>query len=146
MLGKWPGTQYKLNEGVIMPLVKLSMIEGRTVEEKHAVADAVHTALVESFKISEYDRNIRIEEYKRENFLLPPEKSEKYILVEITAFAGRILDAKRLLYKNITENLKKLGIDSTDILIIICEEPMENWGIRGGIPACDLDLGFKVNV
>ena len=77
-----------------MPLVKLSMIEGRTVEEKHAVADAVHTALVESFKIPVYDRNIRIEEYKKENFLLPPEKSEKYILVEITAFAGRTVRCK----------------------------------------------------
>ncbi len=55
------------------------------------------------FKIPVYDRNIRIEEYRRENYLLPPEKSEKYILVEITAFAGRTLDAKRLLYKNITE-------------------------------------------
>lgn len=73
---------------VIMPLVKLSMIEGRTLEEKHAVANAVHSALVESFKIPEYDRNIRIEEYKKENYLLPPGKSEKYILVEITAFAG----------------------------------------------------------
>ncbi len=60
-----------------MPLVKMSMIEGRTLEEKNAVANAVHTALVESFKIPEYDRNIRIEEYKKENYLLPPGKSEK---------------------------------------------------------------------
>jgi hypothetical protein len=29
-----------------MPLVKLSMIEGRTIEEKHSIADAVHKALV----------------------------------------------------------------------------------------------------
>jgi phenylpyruvate tautomerase PptA (4-oxalocrotonate tautomerase family) len=122
------------------------MIEGRTLEEKYAVADAVHAALVKSFKIPEYDRNIRIEEYKKENFLLPPGKSEKYILVEITAFAGRTMDAKRLLYRNITDNLKKMGIDAMDNSIIIYEERLENWGIRGGIPACDLDLGFNVNV
>ncbi len=24
--------------------------------------------------------------------------------------------------------------------------PIENWGVRGGIPADELDLGFKVNV
>lgn len=129
-----------------MPLVKLSMIEGRTREEKHAVADAVHAALVESFKIPAYERNIRIEEHKEEDYLLPPGRSEKYILVEITAFSGRTVDAKRLLYKNIVGNLKSMGVDPLDIFIIVCEEPLENWGIRGGIPACDLDLGFKVDV
>ena len=90
-----------------MPLVKTSMIEGRTLEEKHAVANAVHTAHVESFKIPEYDINIRIEEYQKENYLLPPEKSEKYILLEITAFADRTVDAKRLLYKNMLTTSRK---------------------------------------
>ena len=129
-----------------MPLVKLSMIEGRTLEEKHAVVNAVHSALVESFKIPEHDRNIRIEEYKKENYLLPPGKSEKYILVEITAFAGRTSAAKKLLYKNIVDNFVKIGMDSMDTSIVIYDVPLENWGIRGGIPACDLDLGFKVDV
>jgi phenylpyruvate tautomerase PptA (4-oxalocrotonate tautomerase family) len=122
------------------------MIEGRTLEEKHAVANAVHTAHVESFKIPEYDKNIRIEEYQKENYLLSPEKSEKYILLEITAFAGRTVDAKRLLYKNIVDNFTKIGMDPMDTSIIVYDVPLENWGIRGGIPACDLDLGFKVNV
>lgn len=129
-----------------MPLVKISMIKGRTCDEKRAVMDAVHTALVKSFKIPEYERNIRIEEYKVEDYILPPGRSEKYILVEITAFTGRSMDAKRLLYKNIVDNLKTLGIDAIDVFIVIYEEPLENWGIRGGIPACDLDLGFNVNV
>ena len=129
-----------------MPVVKISMIEGKTQEEKHAVMTAVHQALIKSFKVPEHDVNIRIEEYKRENFALPPGKSEKYTLVEITAFAGRSIDAKRLLYKNIVDNFKSMGIDAMDIFIIIYEEPLENWGIRGGIPACDLDLGFDVNV
>ncbi len=122
------------------------MIKGRTRDEKRAVMDTVHAALVESFKIPEHERNIRIEEYKVEDCVLPPGRSEKYILVEITAFAGRSTDAKRLLYKNIVDNLKTLGIDAMDVFIVIYEEPLENWGIRGGIPACDLDLGFNVKV
>lgn len=129
-----------------MPLVKISMIKGRTRDEKCAVMDTIHAALVKSFKIPEYERNIRIEEYKIEDYILPPGRSEKYILVEITAFAGRSTDAKRLLYKNIVDNLRTLGIDAVDVFIVIYEEPLENWGIRGGIPACDLDLGFDVNV
>jgi phenylpyruvate tautomerase PptA (4-oxalocrotonate tautomerase family) len=122
------------------------MIEGRTIEEKHSIADAVHKALVESFKIPESDRNIRIEEYKAENYILPHGKSEKHVLVEITAFTGRTFGAKKLLYKNIVDNFMKIGIDSMDTLIVVYDVPLENWGIRGGIPACDLDLGFNVNV
>jgi phenylpyruvate tautomerase PptA (4-oxalocrotonate tautomerase family) len=149
MVAGWvirPDGRYTLDGGVMMPLVKLSMIEGRTLEEKQAVADGVHAALIESFKIRTNDINIRIEEYKKENFILPPGNSEKYILVEITAFKGRSLEAKRSLYKKIIFNLEKIGIDSDDVFIIVYEEPLENWGIRGGFPACDVDLGFKVDV
>ncbi len=137
---------YIEKEVAIMPVVKISMIEGRTQEEKHAIMNAVHSALIKSFKIPEYEKNIRIEEYKMENYILPPGKSEKYTMVEITAFAGRSMDAKRLLYKSIVDNLKALGIDAMDIFIIVYEEPLENWGIRCGIPACDLDLGFNIKV
>lgn len=129
-----------------MPIVKLSMIEGRTREDKRAIADAVHMALVKSFQIPENDWNIRFDEYKRYDYILPPGKSEKYILVEITAFAGRSAGAKRLLYACIVSNLHILEIDATDIVIVIYDVPLENWGLRGGIPACDLDLGFEINV
>jgi hypothetical protein len=31
-------------------------------------------------------------------------------------------------------------------LIILLEPPMDNWGIRGGKPASEVDLGFKIDV
>ena len=34
-----------------MPVVRISAIEGRTQEEKHAVMTAVHQALIKSFEI-----------------------------------------------------------------------------------------------
>jgi len=37
-------------------------------------------------------------------------------------------------------------IKPKDIFIVLHEVPMENWGIRGGIPASEVNLGFKVNV
>jgi phenylpyruvate tautomerase PptA (4-oxalocrotonate tautomerase family) len=55
------------------------------------------------------------------------------------------LDAKRLLYKDIVERLEKLGIVSTDILIILNEPPLENWGLRG-VPASETTIGFKLDV
>jgi len=66
--------------------------------------------------------------------------------VEITLFAGRSIEAKRSLYKSIVANLGVVGIAPSDIFIVLNEVPLENWGIRGGIPASDVDLGFMVDV
>lgn len=121
-----------------MPLIKIGMIEGRTSEEKLKVVESVHNALVTAFKMSSGDKNIRIEEYKKENYILTEGKSEKYVLVEIAAFPGRTIDAKRLLYRTIVESLGSLGVPPEDIFILLYEEPLENWGIRGGIAACDI--------
>lgn len=81
-----------------MPLVRLVIRTGRPVEEKRALLDAVHNALVEAFRIPEDDRTQRIDEYAPENFEIPPGRSANYTLVEITAFPGRSLEAKRNLY------------------------------------------------
>ena len=32
------------------------------------------------------------------------------------------------------------------IKIILTESTLENWGIRGGQAACDVDLGFQLNL
>jgi len=63
-----------------------------------------------------------------------------------SSFPGRSLDAKRNLYKAIVTRLGELGIPADDITIVLVEPAMENWGIRGGHPASDVDLGFRVDV
>ncbi len=129
-----------------MPIVKLSMIKGRTATEKLNVVSGIHNALLESFKIPEDDKNFRIMEFEKEDYVLPPGKSEKYILIEMTIFPGRSIDAKRLLYRRVVENLNQLGIDPKDIFIILYEEPLDNWGVRGGHPASEIDIGFNLKV
>jgi len=32
------------------------------------------------------------------------------------------------------------------VFIVLNEQPRENWGIRGGIPASEIGLGFKVDI
>jgi phenylpyruvate tautomerase PptA (4-oxalocrotonate tautomerase family) len=61
-------------------------------------------------------------------------------------FPGRSIEAKRTLYQEIVVRLKTLGIQSDDILIVLNEPPLHNWGIRGGYPASEVDIGFKLNV
>jgi phenylpyruvate tautomerase PptA (4-oxalocrotonate tautomerase family) len=122
------------------------MREGRTDEARKALLDAVHDALVEAFEIPEDDRQQRGLEYPAEDFETPPGKTDNHLLITIDAFPGRSADAKRRLYAGIVRQLDMLGVDPRDVLIVLNEIPLENWGIRGGQSAADVDLGFALDV
>ena len=130
-----------------MPFVKISLLVGRSPEYKKAILDGVHSALVTAFLIPDSDRHQQIYELDEENFEKPPAKSDRFVVIEIIAFQGRSLEAKRKLYAAIVQNLGRApGIAGDDILIILHESPKENWCVREGKPASDVDLGFKVEV
>jgi phenylpyruvate tautomerase PptA (4-oxalocrotonate tautomerase family) len=129
-----------------MPLVTIVIVEGKTKEFKKLILDAVHDSLVAAFKIPDHDRNQRIIEVPLENLECPTGKAENFITIEITVFPGRSLQAKRILYQEIVSRLKKLGIQGDDILIVLNEPSLENWGIRGGYPASEVNIGFKIDV
>jgi phenylpyruvate tautomerase PptA (4-oxalocrotonate tautomerase family) len=129
-----------------MPLVCLEVRKGRSATHRRALLDAAHAALVETLRIPDHDRMQRIVEHSREDFELPTGSSDDFVLVEVTMFAGRSQEAKRRLYQALVRNFGELGIAPVDVLVVLHEPPMENWGIRGGQMASEVDLGFEVQV
>ncbi len=129
-----------------MPLVTITIIKGKPEEFKRVVLAEVHEALVVAFKIPDHDRNQRIMEIEPENFEYPVGNTENFITIEMTVFPGRSLQAKKTLYKEIATRLQKLHVPPNDIFIILYEPPPENWGIRGGYPASEVNIGFKIDV
>lgn len=130
-----------------MPLVKIEIRKGYSSEYKKAILEGVHHALVYAFKIPDSDRFQRIYELDKEDFECPQDRSDAVTLIQITIFPGRSFDAKKELYENIVKNLgDNPGIDGHDIVIILLEPPMENWGVRGGKPASEVNFGFKIDV
>ena len=116
------------------------------VTDPAAVIDAVQAALREALKIPEADRTLRLIEHPASHFAVPPGRGEKFTLVEVMMFSGRSLAAKRTLYQAIVRNLAAHGVPALDIKITLIETPPENWGLRGGLPASEIDLGFKIDV
>lgn len=131
-----------------MALARIELLEGRTPEEKRALVEAVRAALSEALKAPHEDPVVRLAEYPREQFTLPyPDRhSDRYAFVEVTMFAGRSMDAKRRLYDAIVRRLTALNVPANDVLIVLHEPPMENWGVDGGTPASEVDVGFKVDI
>jgi phenylpyruvate tautomerase PptA (4-oxalocrotonate tautomerase family) len=127
-----------------MPLVKIELTEGLDRGTLIKLRDLVMDAVVESLKLVPDDRNIRIVEYKPGLFQM---KAPYEILIEITMFLGRSKAAKKKLYKLIVDSLfDNLKIEKNKVFIVINEQPLENWGIKGGIPADEVQLGFDVNI
>ncbi|BDQ33973.1 tautomerase family protein [Pseudodesulfovibrio portus] len=127
-----------------MPLTTLTMRTGRDAASKKELLDGVHDALVRAFGIPKNDRYQYINEVGPENW--DESRRDGEILVEIKAFAGRSVDAKRALYAHIVDNLSACGVPPEDVFIVVHDLPMENWGIRGGKAACDVDFSFRIDV
>jgi phenylpyruvate tautomerase PptA (4-oxalocrotonate tautomerase family) len=131
-----------------VPSVLIEVRRSYTPEQEVALMEAVHSALREAFAIKAGDRNVRLVVHEPHRFACPPERQhpEAYTHISIDAFAGRSVDAKRALYRGIVEKLVPLGIPRDHVKILLRELPRENWGIRGGQAACDVELGFKIDV
>ena len=115
---------------------------GREME----LIEAVQSALLSAIKIPDWDRDIVVELCDGKRRIVPTGRSERFTRIEIELFSGRSLEAKRRLYRSIVQNLAALGIPKDEIKIILLEVPTENWGVRGGLAASEIDLGFKVDV
>ena len=56
------------------------------------------------------------------------------------------MDAKRVLFRNIADNLEAVGVPRDETRIFLIEPPAESWEIKGGVPVFEVDLGFKIDV
>jgi len=131
-----------------VPSVRIEIRRAIPAEDESRLMEAVHSALREAFRLLPGDRNVRLIAHAPHRFACPPDRTqpELYTHISIDAFAGRSLDAKRALYRGIVEKLEGLGIPRDHVKILLREIPKEDWGIRGGQAACDVELGFKIDV
>ncbi|MFN7882705.1 MAG: tautomerase family protein, partial [bacterium] len=111
-----------------MPIVRMEESVARAPTERQALIECVYAALREVFGVSDEELQARYAQYAPSN-LLPPGGKPDYLHIEITIFAGRTTDTKKRLYARLAADLSSLlGIAPTDIVILLNEQPGENWG------------------
>jgi phenylpyruvate tautomerase PptA (4-oxalocrotonate tautomerase family) len=110
------------------------------------IIEAVQSALLTALQIPDWDRDVVLDLYDGATRIVPTGRSERYTRVEILLFAGRSIEAKRALYKELVTGLSDVGVPANEIKIVLIEAPAENWGLGGGFPASEIDLGFRVDV
>lgn len=120
----------------IMPFVNIEFRKGNLSLHKGEIAAIVCDAINNTLKVPKEFIRTSIFELDAENFISQP---NDFIIIKISMYAGRPLSLKKDLYQDIIIGLNSaLEIDGNNVCILINEQPKENWGIRGGIPASEL--------
>ena len=131
-----------------MPTIQIEVRQQYPQAVEKQLLNNVFHCVQTAFQLPEYDRNIRlvVHEAHRFHYMSHLAQPEYFTLISIDCFAGRSLETKRNLYQQMVKSLGEIGIPADYILIHLRESALENWEIRGGQAACDVDLGFKVDV
>jgi|SRR5271163_3354178 len=121
-----------------MPLVRISLVEGKTPEYRKAIGDGVHQAMVEALGAPADDRFQVITEHPLGGMVYDPQylgihRDDGVVFVQITLSAGRKPMQKRKFYKRVAELLKvSPGLASNNLVINLVEVVWENWSFGNG--------------
>jgi 4-oxalocrotonate tautomerase len=121
-----------------MPLVRISLREGKSEQYRRALADGVHQAMIEAIDAPAQDRFQIITEHSPNDLIYDPsylgiDRSDDIVVVQITLSAGRKPPQKAKLYRRIVELLaKNPGVRPQDVMINLVETAWENWSFGNG--------------
>jgi len=121
-----------------MPLVRISLREGKTEQYRKALGDGVHQAMIDAIDAPPQDRFQIITEHSANDLIYDPsylgiERSDNIVMVQITLSTGRKPGQKRKLFQRIAENLaKNPGLRPQDLMISLVEVAWENWSFGNG--------------
>jgi phenylpyruvate tautomerase PptA (4-oxalocrotonate tautomerase family) len=122
-----------------MPLVTLTVREGKSEEFKSAVLAAVHGALIAS-GVPEKDRFQRVLELSAEDFRFDPDypdlsarRTEDFVLIEILLSVGRSVKVKKKILSDLIAAVRKdPGLNAENVMVCFKETLWENWSFAGG--------------
>lgn len=127
-------------EGVFyMPLVRIDLLEGKSVEFKAQLSELIYEAMLETIGMPEEDKFQVINELKHEELVfstnyLGVDRTEGIVIIQITMNEGRTTEVKKALYKKIADKLNnQLDIRKEDVFINLVEVKKENWSFGNGI-------------
>jgi len=122
-----------------MPLVRVSLRQGKSAGYKKAIGDGVYMAMREAFNVPEEDRFVVVSEHAESDFqfsrtYLDIARSDDLVIIQITANNTRTTDQKKALFARIAELLmQNPGLRKEDVFINLVEVAKENWSFGNGI-------------
>lgn len=122
-----------------MPLTRITTLKGRSSEEKTRIGEVVLQTIVDKLHVPQNDRFLIVEELDRDNFSFDPncldiDRSDGFLIVQITLNAGRSAEVKKEFYEALAEQLhQQCGLRTEDVFINLVEVTKENWSYGNGL-------------
>ena len=122
-----------------MPLVRISLIEGKTAEYRKKIGDAVHQAMVATLNVPPLDRFQIIATHPKSDFIYNPQyldipRTDGLVMIQVTLNSGRSTEMKKAFYRRVVDLLSaEIKVRSEDVLISLVEVSKENWSFGNGV-------------
>ena len=122
-----------------MPLVRIDLIRGKSVEFRKTLGEIVYQAMREVINVPANDKFQIITEHAAEELnvadnYLGNAYSEDIVLIQVTMNAGRTVEMKKAFFKRIADDIHaQLNLRRDDVFINLVEVVKENWSFGGGI-------------
>jgi phenylpyruvate tautomerase PptA (4-oxalocrotonate tautomerase family) len=122
-----------------MPLVRITLSQGKDAAYRRAIADGVHRALVAAAGVPADDRFQVVQEVPAESLIWDPAylgrtRTADVVFIQVFLNVGRTVDVKTALYAKIAEELGAApGVRADDVLVSLVEVARENWSFGGGV-------------
>jgi 4-oxalocrotonate tautomerase len=121
-----------------MPLVRIDTTRRLDPDQRRALGDVVHQAMVDTLKVPPEDRFQVIVGHEGGVLVVAPSylgiaHGEDVVLVQVTLNAGRSTDQKRAFYRRVADDAHaRLGVRREDVIISLVEVAKENWSFGNG--------------
>lgn len=126
-----------------MPVAKIHLSAGLDPQRCQALADEVRDTVVRALGLNPEMGKVILYPSPSHCRSVHPSRQAGFVLAEILMFPGRSRERKDRLLKELSPVLSQhTGLDGNNVFISIQESGRENWGLRGGVPADQIDLGY----
>jgi 4-oxalocrotonate tautomerase len=122
-----------------MPLVRIDIGSGSSLELRGAISDVVYDAMITVAKVPEHDKFQIFTLHSPEELVFPAEGylgvsyTSGIIFIQITWNAGRSTDLKKAFYRKIADDLHvKANVRKQDVWINLVDVSPENWSFGNG--------------
>ncbi|WP_455836830.1 tautomerase family protein [Pseudarthrobacter siccitolerans] len=120
-----------------MPLVRIDLNEGRSVEDLQRLSRGIHDAILAEYGIPERDYFHILTEHPRGQIVaqdagLGFERTGGVVMIQIFTQGGRTQEAKQRLFAAVADELSAAGVAGEDVFIGYVENGAGDWSFGFG--------------
>jgi phenylpyruvate tautomerase PptA (4-oxalocrotonate tautomerase family) len=130
-----------------MPLIRISLLKGKSPQYLRALSDGIHEALTKTYNVPAADRFHLIHQHEPHEFIYDAEylgvhRTDDVVFIHITAGNWRDTATKKLLYARLVERLAQSpGLRPEDVQVVIASNERDEWSFGKGIASYVKDSG-----